>query len=172
MNLWIYMCSTQSSRLATLGLKASSAEALSTVSEPVAQFGFPPWALAILAVQFFLHFSITSAITHHEQRRALTGILLDELLFALGVMVGSSLVEHDKLLHCPGIGTVPLSGDLTVRLREEPVEVFVSIKPLVGSVHMSVDVVAFDRVDIETSWTEFPHFGDSYLGVELSSATY
>jgi hypothetical protein len=61
---------------------------------------------------------------------------------------------------------------LEVGLRKEPVKVFVSIVTLVESLDVCVDVVTFDRVDIETSWTEFPHLGDSYLGVELSSATY
>jgi hypothetical protein len=85
--------------------------------------------------------------------------------------MGSRLVEHHQLPHAPGVGTIPSSGDLAVRLGEEPVKVLIAVESLVKSVHMSVDMVAFDGVDVETSRTEFSHLGDSYLGVKLSSAT-
>lgn len=87
-------------------------------------------------------------------------------------MVWSDFIEDHDLFHSPRIGTIPPSRDLAVRLGEEPVKVSVAVISLVESVHMSVDVVAFNGVDVETSRIEFPHLGDGYLGVELSSATY
>ena len=92
----------------------------------------PPLALAILAFHSFLHFSITSASIQRE-RSGLTGILLDEVLLVLRVVVRSSLVEQYQHLHAPGVGAVPPSGDLAVRLGEEPVEVLVAVISLAES---------------------------------------
>ena len=86
-------------------------------------------------------------------------------------MVRSSLVEHHQLPHAPGVGAVPPSGDLAVRLGEKPVEFFVSIKPLIRTVHMSVNVVHFDGVAIKTSRTKLPHPNGGDVGMKLSSAT-
>jgi hypothetical protein len=85
--------------------------------------------------------------------------------------VWSNFIEHHELLHGPSVCTIPPSRDLAVRLGEEPVKVSVAVISLVERLDVCVDMVTLDRVDIETSCTEFPHLGDSYLGVKLSSAT-
>jgi hypothetical protein len=86
-------------------------------------------------------------------------------------VVWSNFIEHHELLHGPCVRTIPPSGDLAVRLGEEPVKVSVAVISLVESLDVCVDVVTLDRVDIQSSRTELPHLGDSYLGVKLSSAT-